>query len=56
MTTSPRPPDDDRRSAPEEDLPDALEGEELDTRPGPDQFPSDTDVQAERPPDDLGSR
>lgn len=36
------------------DLPDSLEGEELTKEPSPDQAPSDPDVQAERPLDDIG--
>lgn len=36
------------------DLPEALEGEELETEPGPDELPSDSHVQAERPPDEMG--
>lgn len=40
--------DDDRN----DDLPDQLEGKELEKDPAPGQRPSDTDVQAERQPDD----
>ncbi|QGG94477.1 hypothetical protein [Actinomarinicola tropica] len=45
---------DPQRPTHDRDLPESMEEDELTRRPGEDQMPSDPDVQAERPLDDIG--